>query len=215
MARLGPLVRPEVRRGGQFLRAGPPFFVIAMAAIQYHYAGYSDLSNYVSDLGGPSSPYPWAFSVAVMFLGATGAIGAYLIRSAFPNKRSPKLGLGFLLIANFGAILVGIFPEQYAGPHALFSGVSFFAAGFALLFLALGMLRDTRWDGYRAYTLISALVTFGGLALFLGHVGSPDLAGLWERVVIAPILLWGVLAGTHLARMPTFAPVPAGGLGSD
>jgi hypothetical protein len=33
-----------------------------------------------------------------------------------------------------------------------------------------------------------------------------------ERLIVAPVLLWAIVAGVHLARIPTFAPrsIPTG-----
>ena len=52
------------------------------------------------------------------------------------------------------------------------------------------MFRDTRWDGFRAYTMLSGLVILIALILF----ATKNYAGLgvggMERLVVAPMLLW-------------------------
>jgi hypothetical membrane protein len=211
MERLGPLVRPEVRRGGALLAIGSIQFIAAMIIAQLAYPHYSDLSNYISDLGAhtatASSPLAWLFNGSICLLGILGVAGTILIRSAFPNRSTARVGLGLLVIAEAAAFLVGVFPEQT--PHNLHSDVSsvtFVATGLALLVLGFAMFRDTRWDGYRAYTFFSGVITFVAIAMFSTNVGGAGYQGLWERVIVAPILLWAILAGYHLVQMPTFAP---------
>lgn len=210
MTRLGPLVTRAARTGGALLALGSAQFLVAMAVVQWKYPGYSDLSNYISDLGGPSSPGAWVFNGSLIVLGLLGIVGTLAIRGGFPAKRLARLGLAFLVIAELSAILVGVFHETNDGVwqdrvHTIVSASTFLAAGFALIFLGVGTFRDTRWDGYRGYTFLSGVFTFIAIALFEVDPGS-GLVGLWERLVVAPILLWALLAGQHLIRLPSFAP---------
>lgn len=211
MERLGPLVRPEVRQGGALLALGSVQFIAAMIVAQLAYPHYSDFSNYISDLGAhtstASSPLAWLFNGSICLLGILGVVGTYLIRTAFPNRTTARVGLAFLMVAEVFAFLVGVFPEQT--PHNIHtdvSSVTFVAAGLALLVLGFAMFRDTRWDGYRGYTFFSGVVTFVAIVLFQANVGGAGYQGFLERIIVAPILLWAILAGVHLAQMPTFAP---------
>lgn len=213
MTRLGPLVTGSAKTGGALLALGSAQFVVAMVLVQWRYPGYTDLGNYISDLGGPSSPWAVVFNGSLVALGLIGILGTLLIRGAFPSKRLPRLGLGFLLLAEFAAILIGIFHETNDGDwqdrvHTIVSAVTFLSSGFALLFLGVGTFRDTRWDGYRGYTFLSGIFTLASIALFEVNPGN-GLVGLWERLVVAPILLWAILAGQHLIRLPSFAPTRA------
>lgn len=214
MSRLGPLVPGTAKVGGAMLALGSFQFLVAMVIVQLRYPGYSDLSNYVSDLGGPSSPSAWLFNASLILLGMLGILGTILIRTAFPSKRLARLGLAFLFLASLSAILVGVFHETNDGDlqdriHTIVSASTFLASGFALLLLGVGTFRDTRWDGYRGYTFLSGVVTLIAVALFEVDPGGSGLLGFWERLVIAPILLWAILAGIHLTRLPSFAPVPS------
>lgn len=216
MPTYGPLVRRAARWGGALFVLGSVQFLLGMVLTQAYYSGgslfsgYSLSQNYVSDLGGPRSHAAWIFNDSIRLLGLLGIVGALAIRSAFPSRTTARLGLGFLLIASVGAILVGTYTEsapQLGGNiHSVVSLVTFLGSAFALLFLGLGMFRDTRWEGFRGYTFLSGAVTLIALLLFIdgSYVGLGP--GGMERLVIAPILLWAILAGQHLARMKTFAP---------
>jgi hypothetical membrane protein len=211
MERLGPLVRPEVRWGGGLLVFGSLQFIVAMIIAQLAYPNYSDLRNYISDLGAHTataqSPLAWLFNGSICLLGIVGVIGTWEIRSAFPNRTSARVGLACLVVAEVAAFLVGVFPEQTLhNIHTIVSSITFIFAGLALVVLALAMFRDTRWDGFRGYTFFSGIVTFVAIVLFQEGVGGAAYQGLLERIIVAPILLWAIVAGLHLAQMPTFAP---------
>jgi hypothetical membrane protein len=206
----GPLVRRSARLGGMLFVAGSVQFVAAMVVVQFYYPGYSDTGNYISDLGSSMSPWAWLFNDSIRLLGLAGLAGTILIRTAFSSKTTTHIGLGALLVANLGAIAVGTYPEgsswPFAGIHSVVSLVTFLGSGFALVFLALAMSRDTRWQGLRAYTFVSGVVTIVAIGLFAsGHYLGIGPGGM-ERVVVAPILLWAIIAGLHLARLPVYDP---------
>jgi hypothetical membrane protein len=207
MVTLGPLVRRSARLGGAVLLLAALQFVAAMALVQLAYPGYSDRTNDVSDLGGSHSPWALLFNASLLLLGSATIAGVILTRTAFRKGSSSKLGLGLLALAGLGAVGVGAFPEGTRF-HGSFTELTFLVSGFSLLFLSLAMLRDTRWDGYRLFTFAAAIVTFLGLLLFGGPSNLGLGAGGAERVIIAPILLWGILAGLHLLRLPSYRATP-------
>jgi hypothetical membrane protein len=212
MTSYGPLVRRRAKLGGALYVLGSVQFWVAMAVAQLAYPGYSLAGNYISDLGGPHSPDAWVFNDSIRVLGILAIVGAFLIRSAFGAKRSARVGLVFVGIAGLGAFLVGTFPEGSpelnGGIHSIVSLVTFLFSGFALLSLSAAMLRDTRWDGFRFYTFISGVVDLVALALYAAKLYGPLGPGGMERLIVAPILLWAVVVGIHLLRLPTYAQSP-------
>ncbi|MCI4340378.1 MAG: DUF998 domain-containing protein [Thermoplasmata archaeon] len=207
----GPLVPRTARWGGVLLAVGSLQFILAMVIVQWKFPGYSDFGNYVSDLGGPASPWAWLFNDSIRVLAVLGIVGTVLMRGAFPSKTMARAGLAFLVIAALAAFAVGTFPESNLGDredalHSWASSITFLGSGLALLLLGIGTFRDTRWAGYRTFTFLLGIATFVGIGLFDADPGGLADVGLWERVIIAPILLWGILAGLHLARLPAFAP---------
>lgn len=210
-ARMGPLVRRSAHVGAAIVIVAIVQYVIAMIVVQLHYPGYTAFGNSISDLGNPTlSPWHAVFNISIMVLGVLGIVSVILIRSAFPDRASSKVGLFFVGLALVGAFLVGTFPEgspEFGGNiHGYVSDLTFVSAGLGLLVLSGAMLRDTRWAGYRFYTFISAVVTFIAIILSsLGLWGALGPGGM-ERLIVAPALLWGIVIGIHVLRLPAYAP---------
>jgi hypothetical membrane protein len=218
--RYGPLVHRSVHHGAMLYILGVVIFIAAMIITQLGYTGtsYSLLNNYISDLGAAhcgiyhSSIYvcsPWhdVFNVGIVLMGVFLIFGTILMRTAYPARGSRTLGLALLVIAGFGAIGVGLSPEDVnLTVHSISAATAFILGNLALIVLAFAMFRDTRWDGYRAYTLFSGLVGLIAFILFYVKIWGPLGVGGMERLIVAPLLLWALLVGIHLWRIPTFAP---------
>jgi hypothetical membrane protein len=205
-------VRRNVHRGAGLIIFAIVQFVVAMIVVQYKYPGYSLSGNFVSDLGGPHSPWAWFFNGSIRVLGVLGFAGVALIRSAFADRRSSQVGLSLLALALVGAFLAGQFPEGSGNLfrglpiHDAVSDLTFLTSAFGLLVLPTAMFRDTRWDGFRFYTFLSGLITLIAILLFAFGVEGALGPGGMERLIIAPPLLWGVVIGVHLLRLRKYAP---------
>jgi hypothetical membrane protein len=217
--RRGPLVHRSVRHGAILWVVGSLQFVVAMAVTQLGWSGpsYSLSYNLISDLGarycstldGRAVCSPWhdVFDVSIVLLGIFVILGALLVQSAFPRRKTRAIGLGLLCVAAIGTIMVGLFPEDVAiNLHLAGALIAFLLGNLGLVVLGFAMFRDTRWDGYRTYTIVSGLVGLIALALFIAKVYGPLGEGGMERLVVAPLLLWAIVAGLHLWRIPTYAP---------
>jgi len=223
--RYGPLVHRSVHHGAILWVVGVLQFVGAMIVVQLAWSNpsYSLTQNYISDLGAihcgsfashsVCSPLHDVFNASIIALGLLLILGVLLLPTAFPNRSSRRVGLGLLVVAGIGAIGVGLSPEDYnLTIHSASALLSFLGGGFALIVLGFAMFRDTRWDGYRAFSVLSGLVALVALGLFLG--GAYHWGGVWsawgvggmERLVVAPVLLWALVAGLHLWRIPSYAP---------
>jgi hypothetical membrane protein len=208
MPGLGPLIPVPARRAGAVLVLGSVQFIVAMIVVQLEYPGYSDLTNYISDLGGTKSPWAVVFNASVIVVGLLTLTATYLLLSAFNKRFSRTLGLGFFALTGIGAVMVGVFPEPSpylnGNIHGISSDIAFIGAALTLIFLPLAMLRDTRWDGYRGFTFLLGLITVVAIVLFsTSHWGALGPGGM-ERLIVAPILLWAIVVGVHLLSLPTY-----------
>lgn len=211
VAELAPAhVGRSVRLGGVLIAIGVLQFVVAMAWVQSRYGGYSLLTNYISDLGNTStSPLPMVFNVSVMLLGVFALLGILFSWSGYPRGGARVVGLFLLLIASVSAILVGLFPENVNPPvHDLVSLMVFLSGGLGLVILSAGMGERTLWSAYRWPSLTLGLVTLVSLAYYAPtqQNGTTWDPGLIERLIVAPILVWGFVAGLHSMRLPRFSP---------
>ena len=216
--RYGPLVHRSVRHGAILWILGALEFIVGMAVTQIGYgSSYSLTNNYISDLGavycglwkGRDICSPWhdVFNVSAVLLGLFLILGTILVRTGFPPRGTRTVGLGLLIIAGLGSIGVGLSPEDVnLTVHSISAASAFVGAGLALLVLGVAMFRDTRWDGFRAYTMISGLIALVAFVLFTtGEFVGLGVGGM-ERLIVAPVLLWSLVAGVHLVRIPTYAP---------
>jgi hypothetical membrane protein len=202
------LVARGVRPGGVLLVFGAAQFIAAMVLVQSRYAGYSLSQNYISDLGGVHSPWALGFDASVILLGVCAIFGVLLIWSAFEPGRTRLVGLGFLLIAGIGAIGVGVFPETTpvlnGGMHEIVSDVAFIGSGVGLTVLSFAM-KGERWRVARPLTLACGAVTLVAIVLFSANTYLGIGPGGMERVIVAPVLLFALVEGAHLARLPRYA----------
>ncbi len=212
----GPIVHRAVRSGSVILILGGLEFIAGMILAQTQYAGYSLTQNYISDLGGANSPWWAVFDASVILLGVAAIFGALLVWSAFEERPSRGIGLGFLVIAGIGAIGVGVFPETTpvlgGQMHTIVSLIAFLGGGLGILILSYAMVDHPRWRVARPFARACGLVTLVALVLFTigGYVGSVFYLGIgpggMERLIVAPILLWAIVEGAHLYRLPRYAP---------
>ena len=219
----------SVHHGAILWIVGVALFLVAQVVVQIGWdalAGnstYCLTQNYFSDYGAVHcgtfggryicSPLHDVFYGAIIAMGLLLILGTLLLPTAFPARSSRRIGLGLLLLAGIGAAGVGIFPEDVnLSAHYVSAFLAFVGANLALLVLALVMFRDTRWDGYRAYTFLSGVVGFVALGLF--GAKAYTWGGFWtdwgvggmERVIVAPVLLWAVVVAAHLLRIRSFVP---------
>ncbi|MGA8303483.1 MAG: DUF998 domain-containing protein [Thermoplasmata archaeon] len=181
-------------------------FTVAMIVVQLRYPGYSDLANYISDLGNTAtSPWYGVFNVSIILLGVLAFAGILLAWNGFPSGVARAVGLSLLLVASVGAILVGYFPENVNPTvHRLASLTVFGPGGVALILVASGLRPGTTWHWLRWISVVLGLVTLVSLAYYVPTqaVNSTWDPGLVERFIVAPILIWGVLAAVNLNRLP-------------
>jgi hypothetical membrane protein len=198
--------------GALLIALGIVQFSAAMAVVQAGYPGYSDATNYISDLGNTTaSPWHVVFNVSIIVLGVLAFVGIVLAWDAFPPGRSRTPGLVLLLVASVGAVGVGLFPENVNPTvHGLASLTVFGPGGVALVVLATGMRGGGGWAWLRWPSVLLGLTTLAALAYYVPTQSNNTTwePGTVERFIVFPILIWGLLAAVQLYRSSGSVPGP-------
>jgi hypothetical membrane protein len=193
--------------GAVLLIVGVAQFVIAMGAVQAHYPGYSDLQNYISDLGNTtSSPAHAVFNTSIEVLGVLAFVGILLTWNGFPRGANRLVGLSLLLLASVAAIVVGLFPENVNPTvHGLASLLVFAPGGVGLVVVGSSLTPSTSWKGWRAPSVVLGAITLLSLLYYVPTQASNSTfdPGLIERLIVAPILIWGFAVGVRFLRVPS------------
>ncbi len=180
----------ELRIAGLLIGLSIIYFIIAMMLAEALYPGYSISNNYISDLGvGPSA---LLFNASIIFLGVLLLIGAYFYERGSKQKVFSTL----LAIAAVAAICVGVFNENFGAIHEIVSAIVFISGGVAALYFAVREKSVIRYP-----SLVLGLTGLSATVLSEASVYLGIGPGGMERMIVYPILLWGVLFAGRLLAM--------------
>lgn len=183
------------------------YFIIQIIVARHWAQSYSLLHNTISDLGntacGPygngfvCSPLHQWMNLSFLALGVGMVLGAALIYLSYKHLRGVALaGLGCMVLAGVGTMLVGLFPENTVSTlHILGASLPFTLGNVALVILGctLPMPRVLR-----AYTLSSGFVALVALALFFTHTYLGLGIGGTERLTAYPQTIWLLLFSPYV-----------------
>lgn len=189
-------------KAGMVIFAGTVQFGIFLVVSEILYSaygtnGYSMSANYVSDLGAncPSSgacyipPSAMLYNSSIVLLGLSALLGAFYLQRAF--HWTP--GTAMVVLTGIGAVGVGVFPETSGNVHSIFSLVVFLFAGLNAVVNARLQRKPMFY-----FSVILGLATLAALVLYVGGADLGLGAGGMERMVVYPVLLWGVGFGGHM-----------------
>lgn len=157
------------------------------------YPGYSHVTQYASELGGPDAPRPYIFNTAILLLGVAGlaaGAGYFLGLRRLTGKTGLPAVLGLILVL-FGVSMVmgGMFPmpDERHGGFGLGMGVHL---GPLLLALALRKRPDLR--GLRTYLLVTTVLMIGFFAVMMGvgQLVTRANVGIFQRLYALNLFPW-------------------------
>lgn len=192
------------RIAGTVLLVGLAQFILLVQIAEELYPDYSTSQNYISDLGAtcksPSGsctivqPSSFIFNSSIIILGILVVISAYYLQRAF----TIKVFSSFILIAGLGAIGIGLFPETTGIIHIIDAFITFIFMGFAAL-MSYRIVRSP----LNYFSIILGVLTLVAMLLFITGNNLGLGVGGMERMIVYPMLLWGVaFAGYLLNRFP-------------
>jgi len=186
------------RLAGSALFVGTVQFLLALIVAGALYPGYSVADNTISDLGvGPSA---LIFNSSVFLLGVMIVVAAYLIQCAFRSK----LFFVLFVLTGIGAMGVGLFPESVPPFHKIASLIVFLFGGLSAI--ASYKLQKPPLS---YFAVLLGVMTLAALALYgLGTYLGLGKGGV-ERMIVYPVLLWGVGFGGYLTSASEQKPTTA------
>jgi hypothetical membrane protein len=188
-------MRPRARRwAGLLLFAGAIAFAIGMTVAQAAFVGYNTSHEFLGDLGvGPTAVL---FNGSIMFLGAAFVAAAALLARAFRN-RSLAIALALAGIGMFG---FGAVPatEDFMLIHTGFAFLAY-VCGVLAPILAARLMRPP----LRYVSAALGVVSFAALGLLAAKVYLIFDRGGMERLIVWPFLVWAMIAGGSLLKLPS------------
>ena len=175
--------------------------------------GYSQISNFISDLG--VGPYSLIQNMNFIISGILSIVFAIVLGASLPANRSGKATKWMVILFGLGTIFAGVAlilswiyfgesPTNYVFYlyHTLASFIAFLTiiAAQILTWQALKKSDSTIWGNYPIYSLVSGLLSIILLIVFMSTFSSP-YTGLTERLFVAVPLIWLGITGLKLYKM--------------
>lgn len=183
--------------------AVPFLYYGTMLVSSLFYPGYSHITQYASELGGPDAIRPAIFNTGVVLQGIVGIAAAFgftfgLRRLTGKNVLPVLTGLLFGL---FGIAMVmgGLFPmpDERHGAYGLGMAVQL-----APLFLWLALRKHDGLRGLKVFLLVNFVVSLAMFAIMMGvgQMVTRANVGLFQRMYSLTTFPWIGIASYYLLR---------------
>ena len=202
---------------GRLAMAGPIAFTIAWLLVGLIQDEYSLRQEDISALAALDAQHAWFMITGFVLLGAgTVALAAGLARTL----RSPSAVIGsiLLMIGGVGLAVAGLARNDCSSElpacaarvdagevswhhqvHDNISLIIFLALIAAALVFGRAFARDDRWRPLRTYSIVTGLIGFALLVLYvIGFAGTWN--GLVQRIFVSVLFLWIAVLGFRLSR---------------
>ncbi len=181
---------------GLSLFGGTAEFAIGLTIAEEVYPRYTVSGNYISDLGVGTAAAA-VFNGSIIILGLLILLSSWFVWRAYRDR----ILMVSLALTGIGAVGVGVFTESFGGIHSVVSLIAF-------VFSALSAILSIRIVhpplGY--LSILLGLVSFVSLGLFVSGTYLGLGYGGMERMIVWPVLAWGIALGGYL--LGTAAPSP-------
>jgi hypothetical membrane protein len=188
---------------------GPISYAVVVIALGFFQPGYNHVTQSMSELGAVDAP-----NAILMNTAGFALLGLLLIAFAVGLHRSigkgkgSKIGPALVAVSGAALVMTGIFPcdpgcvdvSDVGVMHSVFAMVAAFAMMLAPLFLSPRLKKDSRWQGYLAYSLVTVVVA----AVFATMMMFPTFEpwkGALQRISMGVPLLWVEVMAIRLLRL--------------
>jgi hypothetical protein len=177
--------------------------VSAMHVLEPEFSPISaPISAYVLGAYGP-------FMTTTYFVLSGGLLGvAYGLVTTLRRTRFTSTAFAVVLVAASGVFLAGIFPMDFPPPlrtlsgrlHALGGSLAFPGMAAGLSLFSLSFRRDGYWRGVSTVLLVLAAGMIAAFVLMASSILVLGYGGYAQRLFIAVLFGWMIVAGIHLTR---------------
>lgn len=151
-------------------------------------------------------PYGWIQSLNYIISGVLICAFAIALRKELIIGFGSKLIPFFHLLTGLGSILLGICLDHQVQLYT--GGIVFLSLITGLLLLARRFSLNQQWRGWAAYTVLSVLSMTALCVLFTySATHNGNLAGVFERLIVATRLVWLFFFTARLLGGRSLAPV--------
>lgn len=184
---------------------GPIVVAVGDLAASLSTPNYSLVRDSISSLA--LTPIGWLQSICFL---AMGLLEVFFVAGLFFNIRRARgfhSGIGLLAFCGFGLMLIGAFRMDPTGAstiEGIIHTISSYGLGLlfpiAILLLTPSLKSDPNWKNTFVYTLVAGVLA---LALVIG-LFLPDQTGwfgLYERIIVANVIIWVEVVAVHLLRL--------------
>jgi hypothetical membrane protein len=181
----------------------PLLYFAAVIAGSFFYPGYSQATQYASELGAAQAPHPEIFNYGIIaggVLGVIGAVGFFLALSRTGRWLAALLAAVSVALWGASMIMGGLFPmpdERHGG----------FGVGMAIqlapLFFIWALWSERGRGGLKAFLLLDFLAMTVGFVIMMGvgQLVTHANVGLWQRAYALAMMPWmSIVAWSLLAR---------------
>ena len=163
------------------------FAIIGLTVAESVYPGYSVSINYISDLG--VGPAALIFDPSIILVGLVVLATAWFLLRAFKDRLVSVV----VALAGVGAIAVGVFTESFGVIHSLVSLWTFIFIALSAI-LAMRIVRPP----FQYISVLLGLLSFAALGLYISKTYLGLGPGGMERMIVWPVLVWGLAFGGYL-----------------
>ena len=184
---------------------GPIVVVVGDLAASLSTPNYSIISDSISSLA--LTPIGWLQSICFL---AMGLLEVFFVIGLFFNIRRARgfhPGIGLLAFCGFGLMLIGAFRMDHPGAppiEGIIHTIASYGLGLlfpiAILLLTPSLKSDPNWKNIFVYTLVAGVLA---LALIMGLflLDQRGWFGLYERIIVANVIIWVEVVAVHLLRL--------------
>jgi len=186
---------------------GPVVLVIANITASLSVPDYNMVHDSISSLAW--TPMGWLQSIGFLVIGLLMEIFVAGLLFSIRGAWGFSAGIGFLVCFGFGLLLIGAFREDPLGSqhsiqgmiHTVAAATVFSIFPVASLLISISLRKDPYWKGLFNHTIVTTSLAS---AFAIGYLCLSDelgWIGLYERILVANIVIWVEIMAIRLLRL--------------